>query len=129
MVSEGRTLRTLYLQLLTELSQESPDMTVVGANDCPAVLDFWAPWCKNLRYFAPMMKVIEEEYGIAPGANELFAVSRAQTRTRAVSPTLAPSPERTTGHADPRIEIAGREFIDEVKVCSSIRAGRPGARD
>jgi len=51
------------LTLLTEMQNNSADLTVIGNNGKPTVVDFWAPWCENCKSAAPTLAAIEGEYG------------------------------------------------------------------
>lgn len=51
------------LQILSTLQYQSPPLSIVGSNQKPTVVDFWAPWCENCKYFAPTMAQIHSEYG------------------------------------------------------------------
>lgn len=51
------------IQLLAEMQQKSADITLIGRNDKPTIVDFWAPWCDNCKVAAPTLRQIEQEYG------------------------------------------------------------------
>jgi len=51
------------LQILSDLQTQSPPLTVIGRNQKPTVVDFWAPWCENCKFFAPTLSQIHSEYG------------------------------------------------------------------
>jgi thiol-disulfide isomerase/thioredoxin len=50
------------VQLLATLQQTSDPLTVIGTNQKPSVVDFWAPWCENCKLFAPTLQKVEQEY-------------------------------------------------------------------
>ena len=50
------------LQLLTEMQSSSAPLSIIGTNNKPTVVDFWAPWCENCKLAAPTLKMVEEEY-------------------------------------------------------------------
>jgi thiol-disulfide isomerase/thioredoxin len=50
------------IQLLSEMQQQSPPLSVIGKNGKPSVVDFWAPWCDNCKAAAPTLRQVEEEY-------------------------------------------------------------------
>lgn len=51
------------IQLLVAMEEKSADISVVGHNGRPTVVDFWAPWCENCKLSAATMNEIEAEYG------------------------------------------------------------------
>lgn len=51
------------LQLLVAMQQSSKPIQVIGTNNKPTVIDFWAPWCENCKLSAATMSYIEKEYG------------------------------------------------------------------
>ena len=50
------------IQLLVELQQQSAPLSVIGRNNKPTVVDFWAPWCEQCRAAAPTLRQVELEY-------------------------------------------------------------------
>ncbi|KAL7571253.1 hypothetical protein ACA910_008909 [Epithemia clementina (nom. ined.)] len=50
------------VQLLYTMQQNSQSMSVIGVNQKPTVVDFWAPWCDNCKLIAPTLLQVEEEY-------------------------------------------------------------------
>jgi thiol-disulfide isomerase/thioredoxin len=50
------------IQLLVSMQGQSESITVVGSNNRPTVVDFWAPWCENCKLIAPTLLQVEEEY-------------------------------------------------------------------
>mmetsp|Transcript_698 Transcript_698/g.1299 ORF Transcript_698/g.1299 Transcript_698/m.1299 type:complete len:294 (+) Transcript_698:141-1022(+) len=50
------------LQILTEMQSASQPLSIIGTNDKPTVVDFWAPWCENCKLAAPTLLTIEKEY-------------------------------------------------------------------
>jgi len=50
------------IQLLVQMERSSSPVEVIGNNNKPSVVDFWAPWCENCRYMAPTLYQIEESY-------------------------------------------------------------------
>lgn len=51
------------VQLLFSMEQNSAPVTLIGTNNRPTVVDFWAPWCENCKVMAPTLKSLEQEYG------------------------------------------------------------------
>jgi thiol-disulfide isomerase/thioredoxin len=51
------------IQILFALQQSSADVSVVGKNHKPTVIDFWAPWCENCKLSAATLQSIEKQYG------------------------------------------------------------------
>lgn len=51
------------IQILFDLQQSSADISVVGKNHKPTVIDFWAPWCENCKFSAATLQSIERQYG------------------------------------------------------------------
>jgi thioredoxin 1 len=50
------------LQLLSEMQSSSQPLSIIGTNNKPTVVDFWAPWCENCKLAAPTLKNVEQEY-------------------------------------------------------------------
>jgi thiol-disulfide isomerase/thioredoxin len=50
------------IQLLADMEKRSVDISVVGRNGKPTVVDFWAPWCENCKLSAATMHALETEY-------------------------------------------------------------------
>lgn len=50
------------VQLLATMQQTSDPLTIIGTNQRPTVVDFWAPWCENCKLFAPTLQKVEQEY-------------------------------------------------------------------
>jgi thiol-disulfide isomerase/thioredoxin len=50
------------IQLLMSMQVQSDSITLVGSNNKPTVVDFWAPWCENCKLTAPTLQQVEEEY-------------------------------------------------------------------
>lgn len=50
------------LQLLSEMQSSSQPLSIIGTNNKPTVVDFWAPWCENCKLAAPTLKNVELEY-------------------------------------------------------------------
>jgi thiol-disulfide isomerase/thioredoxin len=50
------------IQILYRLEQASVDMSVVGKNHKPTIIDFWAPWCDNCKLSAATLQSIEDQY-------------------------------------------------------------------
>ena len=50
------------IQLLSTLQQSSAPVSIIGRNDKPTVIDFWAPWCENCQLLAPTLAKMEAEY-------------------------------------------------------------------
>jgi len=50
------------VQLLFTMQQNSQKIEVIGVNERPTVVDFWAPWCENCKLIAPTLRQVEEEY-------------------------------------------------------------------
>lgn len=51
------------IQLLSNMQETSSPVTVIGKNDKPSLVDFWAPWCENCKMEASTLAKIEQEYG------------------------------------------------------------------
>ena len=50
------------VQLLATMQEASQPLSVIGTNNKPTVVDFWAPWCENCKLAATTFKQVEEEY-------------------------------------------------------------------
>jgi thiol-disulfide isomerase/thioredoxin len=50
------------LALLVNMQSQSAPLTLIGKNNKPTVVDFWAPWCTNCQYMAATLASIEGEY-------------------------------------------------------------------
>jgi thiol-disulfide isomerase/thioredoxin len=50
------------IQVLFDLQQSSADISVVGKNHKPTIIDFWAPWCENCKLSAATLQSIEKQY-------------------------------------------------------------------
>jgi thiol-disulfide isomerase/thioredoxin len=50
------------LALLVNMQSQSAPLTLIGKNNKPTVVDFWAPWCTNCQYMAATLAAIESEY-------------------------------------------------------------------
>jgi len=50
------------IQLLVRMERASSPVSIIGTNNKPTVVDFWAPWCEQCRYMAPTLYQIEESY-------------------------------------------------------------------
>jgi thiol-disulfide isomerase/thioredoxin len=50
------------LQLLATMQQRSSPVTIIGSNDKPTVVDFWAPFCGNCKVMAPTLQALELQY-------------------------------------------------------------------
>jgi thiol-disulfide isomerase/thioredoxin len=50
------------IQLLADMEKRSVNISVVGRNGKPTVVDFWAPWCENCKLSAATMHALETEY-------------------------------------------------------------------
>jgi len=64
------------LTILAEMQEQSAPLTVIGRNEKPTVVDFWAPWCENCRIMAPTLQSLEKDYGdrvnfVSINANEM----------------------------------------------------------
>lgn len=51
------------IALLSEMQGNSADISLIGKNGKPTVVDFWAPWCENCKVAAPTLYAVEQEYG------------------------------------------------------------------
>jgi thiol-disulfide isomerase/thioredoxin len=51
------------IQILFDLQQSSAEVSVVGKNHKPTVIDVWAPWCENCKLSAATLQSIEKQYG------------------------------------------------------------------
>ena len=50
------------VSLLMRMTQESSVPQVIGTNNKPTLVDFWAPWCENCRIMAPTLRALHDEY-------------------------------------------------------------------
>ncbi|GAX25342.1 hypothetical protein FisN_5Lh435 [Fistulifera solaris] len=50
------------VSLLMQMTQESSAPQIIGTNNKPTLVDFWAPWCENCRIMAPTLRALHEEY-------------------------------------------------------------------
>lgn len=51
------------IQILYQLQQSSADISVIGKNGKPTIVDFWAPWCENCKLSAATLRNLEAQYG------------------------------------------------------------------
>ena len=50
------------LALLVSMQSQSAPITLIGTNNKPTVVDFWAPWCTNCQSMAGTLAAIESDY-------------------------------------------------------------------
>lgn len=50
------------VSLLMQMTQESSAPQVIGTNNKPTLVDFWAPWCENCRVMAPTLRALHDDY-------------------------------------------------------------------
>jgi len=50
------------VQVLADLESTSSSVTVIGRNDRPTLVDFWAPWCDNCKLEASTLRQVRDEY-------------------------------------------------------------------
>jgi thioredoxin-like negative regulator of GroEL len=49
-------------QLLAQMQASSSDLSIIGTNGRPTLVDFWAPWCENCRMEAATLRQVRDEY-------------------------------------------------------------------
>jgi thiol-disulfide isomerase/thioredoxin len=49
-------------QLLAQMQASSSDLSIIGSNGRPTLVDFWAPWCENCRTEAATLRQVRDEY-------------------------------------------------------------------
>jgi thiol-disulfide isomerase/thioredoxin len=50
------------LQLLAQMQASSSDLSVIGTNGRPTLVDFWAPFCENCKLEAATLEQIHQKY-------------------------------------------------------------------
>lgn len=50
------------VSLLVQMTKESSAPQVIGTNQKPTLVDFWAPWCDNCQVMAPTLRALHDEY-------------------------------------------------------------------
>jgi thiol-disulfide isomerase/thioredoxin len=50
------------LQLLAQMQASSNDLSVIGTNGRPTLVDFWAPFCENCKLEAATLEQIHQKY-------------------------------------------------------------------
>lgn len=50
------------IALLVQMQSQSANLNVIGRNNKPTVVDFWAPWCENCKTMASTLHATELEY-------------------------------------------------------------------
>jgi thiol-disulfide isomerase/thioredoxin len=50
------------IQLLVQMQASSSDLSIIGSNGRPTLVDFWAPWCENCKLEAATLQSVHQKY-------------------------------------------------------------------